>query len=61
MDSHVQTRMYRLACTDSHVQIYSCCACSDLPWRCPTPHTPAAAAADAAAAAAADSHVVDSS
>lgn len=31
-----------------------------LPWRCPTPHTPAAAAADAAAAAAADSHIVDS-
>lgn len=63
MDSHVQTRMYRLACTNSHVQIYSCCACSDFRGGAPhrTAHTPAAAAADAAAAAAADSHVVDSS
>ena len=63
MDSHVQTRMYRLACTDSHetgphVQIYSCCACSDFRGGA-TPHTPAAAAA--AAAAAADLHVFDSS
>ena len=42
--------MYRLACTNSHVQIYSCCACSDSRGGA-TPHTPAAAAAAAAAAA----------